>query len=458
MIYSDLGRMQEAHAEAAEVLRINPEFTIEGWAKANPFINPEIVEHRKELLRKAGLPEKPPLPLPDKPSIAVLPFDNMSDDPQQEYFADGISEDIITALSKSLKMFVIARNSSFTYKGKPTDVKEIGKNLGVHYVLEGSVRKNGDDIRITAQLIDAQKGSHLWAEKYDRSFENIFTLQDEITQKIISELQVELTEGEQARIFGKGTDNLDAYLKFLEGRSLVQQLNPVDHQRAHQLLEESIAIDANYAPAYRWLGAAHFADVFLGISKSKKESFGKAIELAEKAISIDESYGDAYGLLGFLYVLKRQYDQGISILEEALELDPNGADTNNYMAMSYLYLDDLERALSFQKTAIRHNPIAPSMYLNLMAAIYRSQGNYSEALQWAHRAVEEAPNHTISLVNYCSILVLNGQNEEARIQAEKVKELNPKFSVTKLESTLPYKNSEVKKIYVDALREAGLPE
>ena len=460
-IYALLDRMDEARQSAEEVTKLNPKFSLNRLEKTLPYKNPEVKKQYIGALQKAGLPyseEKDGLPLPDKPSIAVLPFDNMSDDPNQEYFSDGITEDIITALSKTPKMFVIARNSTFTYKGKPADVKEVGKKFGVRYVLEGSVRKSGEDIRINAQLIDAQTGHHLWAEKYDRDLGDIFALQDEITKKIITELQVELTEGEQARIYGRGTDNLDAYLTFLKAKSLIMQLNPEDQHRAKQLLEESIEIDPHFAPAYRWLGASHFADVFIGTSKSKKESLETATELAKKAISLDASYGDAYGLLGFMYVLKRQYDQAIPVLEKALELDPNGADTNNYLAMSYLYLDDLEIALSFEKTAMRLNPIAPSMYLNIMAAIYRSQGKYSEALLWAQRAVDEAPKHTISRVNYCSILILNGQTEEARVQADKVKELNPKFSVAKLENTLPYKNPEVKKIYVDALRKAGLPE
>ncbi|NNK95520.1 MAG: tetratricopeptide repeat protein, partial [Desulfobacterales bacterium] len=269
---------------------------------------------------------------------------------------------------------------------------------------------------------------------------------------------VELTEGEQARIFGKGTEDLELYLKCLEARSLIQQNNIEDNHKGRILLEEAITIDPNYAPAYRWLGVTYFADVFLGASKSKGDSLNKAIELSKKAISIDDSYGDAYGLLGFLYVLKRQYDVGNPLLKKAIELDPNGSDNNTYLAASYLYLDDLEKALSLQKKAIRLNPISPSLDLNVLAAIYRSQGNYNEALIWSEKAVQTAPKHTISRVNLCSILVLNGRLEEARLQANKVKELNPKFSVNKLEKTLPYKNQEVKRIYIDALRKSELPD
>ena len=200
--YARMNRLKEARAEAAEVMRIDPEFSVERYLKSRPYD-----QARKDrvagFLRKAGLPDKPPLPLPDKPSIAVLAFDNLSGDPEQEYFSDGIAENIITALSKSDQLFVIARNSSFTYKGKPVKIQQVGRELGVKYVLEGSVRRSGDKVRITAQLIDAKNGQHLWAEDYDRDFKDIFDIQDEITKKIVAALRIKLTEGEQARILEK---------------------------------------------------------------------------------------------------------------------------------------------------------------------------------------------------------------------------------------------------------------
>jgi len=214
--YMELGRNEEARAHAAEVLRINPKFSLESYAKTQPYKNKADIERYIAALRKAGLPDTPPLPLPDKPSIAVLPFENMSDDPKQEYFSDGLTEELITALSKIQKLFVIARNSTFTYKGKPVKVQQVSRELGVRYILEGSVRKSGEQIRITAQLIDASTGNHLWAERYDRELKDIFAVQDEITKNIITAMQVKLTEGEQARAASKGTDNLKAYLMFLQ--------------------------------------------------------------------------------------------------------------------------------------------------------------------------------------------------------------------------------------------------
>ncbi len=398
------------------------------------------------------------VPLPDKPSIAVLAFDNLSGDPAQEYFSDGITEDIITALSKTPKMFVIARNSTFTYKGKPVKVQQVAEELGVRYVLEGSVSKIGEKVRITAQLIDAKTGRHLWAEKYDRELKDILALQDEVTKSIITELQVKLTDGEQAHIRAKGTNNLEAYLKVLEARELEIGINIEKNRKARRLLEEAIELDPNYAAAYRWLGSSHFVDVLLGLSKSPRDSFERAVELSKKALSIDNSLGDAHGLLGYLNIFTKHYEEGMSELEKSVEFYPNEADLQAYLAMGLLYTDELDEAILVQKKAIRLNPMAPSWYLNNLAAMYRSKGNYKEALVWSEKAVKQEPEYTIGRVNLCSIYYLSGREEDAHLQANEVLKLNPKFSLQKLEKTLPYKNPEVKKSYIDALRNAGLPE
>jgi TolB-like protein/class 3 adenylate cyclase len=216
--------------------------------------------------------EKMAYPLPDKPSIAVIPFDNLSGDPEQDYFSDGLTEDIITALSKIGNMFVIARNTAFTYKGKPVKVKQVAEDLGIRYLLEGSVRKAGDSVRITAQLIDAITSSHVWSERYDRKLIDIFALQDEITKNIMSTLQIKLTDGEEARLYAKGTDNLDAYMKYLQGRKLIRNLNKEDNDKGRQLIKEAIALDSNYASAYYTLSASYFSDIIFGASKSPKES------------------------------------------------------------------------------------------------------------------------------------------------------------------------------------------
>ena len=211
--YGSLGREQEAKAQVSELLRVDPKFSLEQAARTWPYKKDADRELVLTALRKAGIPDKPPLPLPDKPSIAVLPFVNMSDDKSQEFFSDGLTEEIITALSKTPKLFVIARNSSFVYKGKPVNVQQVSRELGVKYVLEGSVRRSGDQLRITAQLIDATTGNHLWAERYDRELKEIFAIQDDVTLEIMKALEVKLSRGEMQ---GKSTETLEAYLKILQ--------------------------------------------------------------------------------------------------------------------------------------------------------------------------------------------------------------------------------------------------
>ena len=248
----------------------------------------------------ASLPEASGrLDLPERPSIAVLPFVNMSDDPKQEFFADGMTEDIITALSKSPYLFVIARTSTFVYKGKPLDVKRVSSDLGVHYVLEGSLRCSGEKVRITAQLIDAITGFHLWAERYDRDLSEIFAIQDEITLKILKTVHVKLQTGELAGETGRGTQNLDAYLKCMEAREHYYHFNKDENVIAQKLFEEAITLDPGYAFAYSGLAWTHSADVWLGATKSPKESLGLAIELGEKALALDPSSAGAHANLGY---------------------------------------------------------------------------------------------------------------------------------------------------------------
>jgi len=456
VIYALLDRQEEASAAAKKVLELNPNFSVERASKGWPYKNQADLKLVVDALHKAGLPDEPPLPLPDKPSIAVLAFDNLSGDPEQEYFSDGITEDIITALSKTPKLFVIARNSTFTYKGKPVKVQEVGRDLGVRYVLEGSVRKVGEKVRITAQLVDAKTGHHLWAEKYDRDLKNIFALQDEITKKIITELQVKLTEGEQARIIARRTDNLKVYLKNYEAKELFIHHNVEDNLKARRLLEEAIELDPYYERTYRLLSYTHWMDVILGSTKSPRDSIQKAVELSKKALSIDNSSGDSHGLLGWIYLFTKQYEKGMRELQKAVELIPNGADAHGMLGNGFLYTDKLEEAILMMKKAIRLNPIPPSWYFNSLAAIYRSMKNYKEALIWSEKAVKQEPENIIAHVNLCSVYYLSGRIEEAHLQANEVMRLNPKFSLKRLEKTLPYKNPEVKKIYIEALSKAGL--
>jgi adenylate cyclase len=396
--------------------------------------------------------------LPDKPSIAVLAFDNLSGDPEQEYFSDGLSEEIITALSKTSKLFVIARNSSFTYKGKPIKVQQISRELGVKYVLEGSVRKADDRVRITAQLVDAKSGNHLWADRYDRKLKNLFALQDDITMKIITALEVKLTEGEQARITGSGTDNLDAYLKVLQARDLKRNQNIENNHKARQLVEEAIKLDPDYAQAYRWLSGTYLLDVWLGSTESPQESLKTAIELSKKALSLDDSLGGAHGLLGNIYIMRKDYDKGIREAKRAVELEPNGADAHAFLGMGLLFAGSPEEAIPILKKAIRLDPNAPEWYMHVLAAAYRDIENYEQAIEWGGKAVQKNPQNVLSRKILCSIYSLADRMDEARAQAREIMTLNPNISLEQIAITDPQKNQVVKNRYIEALRKAGLPD
>jgi adenylate cyclase len=431
VVYSMSGRDKEAQAEAVELLRIQPKFTIEKFKKKLKYKRIEDRERFLSALRKAGLPELPPLPLPDKPSIAVLPFDNLSGDPKQEYLADGISENIISALSKISKMFVIARNSTFTYKGKPVKVQQVSRELGVHYVLEGSVQKVENQLRVTAQLIDATTGNHIWSERYDRGLRDIFVLQDDITKKIITALQVKLTEGEQARSASKGTDNLDAYLKYLQSMEYMRRYNRESNTIAKQLAEEAVALDSKYPPAYRALAAAYLMDVWLGMSKSPKESLAKAIELLQKAIALDNTYAEAYSALGFLYSTAGQHDKAVATAEQGVILNPSSADAHMLLGHTLRFAGRYEESISEYKTAIRLNPIPPNNYLFGIAKSYAGTGQYEEAITWGKKAVLQKPNNFLANIILTEIYSLSGRYDEARSQAAEVLRIQPKFSLEK---------------------------
>jgi adenylate cyclase len=396
------------------------------------------------------------LALPDKPSIAVLPFNNLSEDPKQEYFSDGLTDEIITALSKVPKLFVIARNSTFTYKGKPVKVQQVSEELGVRYVLEGSVRKAGDKIRVTAQLIDALTGNHLWAERYDRNLDDIFAVQDEITKEIISAMQVKLTEGEQARAAAKGTNNLDAYLKCVQAKEYILKLNPESNALGKQLAEEAIALDPEYAMAYRALSAAHMNDVWLRSSKSPKVSIGKAIELVQKAIVLDDAYAEAHGDLGFLYSMTKQYDKGIAEAEKAVALNPNSAQSHYRLGKTLCFAGRWEESIPEYKKAIRLNPIPPNMYLWSLGLSYCWTGQYEEAITWGEKAIRQEPNSLLAHRVMAAIYALSGRDEEARVEAAEVLRINPKFSVEKYKKRASYKKKADNERYIGALRKAGL--
>jgi adenylate cyclase len=400
-------------------------------------------------------PKKMALPLPDKPSIAVLPFTNMSGEKEQEYFSDGITENIITGLSKIPRLFVIARNSTFIYKGKGVKVQQVAEDLGVRYVLEGSVQRSGNRVRITAQLIDALTGNHLWAERYDRDLKDIFAVQDEITMKILISMRVKLTEGEQA-LRVRPPRNLEAFLKVLQAQEYIQRFNIEGNIMGRQLAEEAIALDPEFPWAYYALASTHMMDVWLGLSKSPKESLGKGVELTQKAISLDPKDSRHYALLGYLYVMKRDYDKAIAEGEKAVALDPGGADAHAWLGMSLNYADRPKEAIPLFEKAIRLNPFGPTGYFLNFGTSYRLTGQYQEAITQYKKALCIAPNNIMAHLSLAGTYSLLGRDEEARAEAEEVLRLNPKFSLESYAKTLPFKNQAQTDRLVEALRKAGL--
>lgn len=422
---------------------------------AGSVISWNIYLHQSKRIEPASL-DKMAYALPDKPSIAVLPFENMSGDPDQEYFSDGITEEIITALSKTPKLFVIARNSSFTYKGKSVNVQTISEELGVRYILEGSIQKYEDRVRITAQLIDALKGHHLWAERYDRDLKDIFKLQDEISQKIITALEVKLTVGEQARMWAKGTDNLEAYLKLLKAREYILIFNRESNVMARQLAKEAIDLDPQYALAYTTLGATHMFDVFFGTTNSPKQSIANARGLAQKSISLDESLGKAHGLLGFLYTMIGQHENGILEAEKGVSLEPNSDLAYNYLGLTLRFGGRSEEAIPVIKKAIRLNPFTQSAYLFNLGLSYLNCGQYEEAIEVSKKATIQEPNNLFAQLALTAAYSLSGRDENAREAAGELLRIDPDFSVENYSKTLPYKNQADRELVINALRKAGL--
>jgi adenylate cyclase len=333
----------------------------------------------------------PALPLPGKPSIIVLPFANMSNDPEQEYFSDGITEDITTDLSKISSLFVISRNSAFTYKGKTAKVQDISREMGVQYVMEGSVRKAGERVRITAQLIDATTDHHLWAERYDRPLTDIFTVQDEIVLKIVTTLKLQITLQEQGVIVRKHTDNLEAYDAFLRGIDCFWRLTKEGNAQARQMWEKALVLDPRYAEAYAWLGGTYRLEYLFHWSGTP-QTLERALALAHQALTLDDSLPIAHTLLSHVYANQQQYAQAIEEGERAIVLDPNNADSYAFQADILILAGRPEEALSAVQQAMRLNPRCPSFYLSNLGSAYRLTGRYAQAIAILKEVISRNPD------------------------------------------------------------------
>ena len=404
------------------------------------------------------LAQAPDLPLPDKPSIAVLPFDNMSGDPKQDYFSDGMTEEIITGLSKVPQLFVIARNSSFAFKGKHTDVKVIGRKLGVRYVLEGSVRRQDDRVRITAQLIDSQTGGHLWSERYNREMKDVFALQDEITQKIMLALQVKLTEGDQARLWQKKglTDNLEAYETFLQAQKYATTFNKVGNTKARPLYEEAINRDPKFAAAYAMLAHLHLTDAMMGWSQDREASVHQASKLAIKALELDENLDTPHFVLGLILCYLGKHDQGIGQGERAVELNPNGHYALSYLGALLNVAGKPKEGLNYIRKAIRLNPLPKSWQYWFLGMSYKQMNQDEKALAAYEKGLRINPEDSGCLLALIDSYVHAGRLEEARKTAKAFVKLDPKFSVKRFELANLYKDKVFAKRLADNWRKAGL--
>ena len=426
-IYGQLGREKEAHAAVKEILRIDPKSSVKHWKKRGAWSKKrETWDQWIDGLRKAGLPENPPLPpVPAEPSIAVLPFANIIGDPKEDYLSDGITENIITSLSKTPQMLVIARNSVFTYKGKPVMVQQVSEELGVRYVLEGSVQRSGDKLRITAQLIDAKTGNHLWSESYDRDLKDLFDLQDDITKNVIIALQVKLTQGEIARLYGKGTRNLKAYLKVMKGVHYDFTRNRNENEIARKLFEEAIALDPNYANAYACLARNYFRKFIWAWGKTPEESIEKSVEMAKKALSLDEQNAGAYMVLANVYAKTGQLEKAMTAGKKGLSFDPANSLTNAQYGYNLYNLGKFREAIRLLEKAIRIDPKSPRWYLTVLGWSYFMMGQNEKAVTAFKKLLNREPKNADAHANVGAALIVAGKPEEAIEMLEQALDLNP---------------------------------
>jgi adenylate cyclase len=382
---------------------------------------------------------------PDKPSIAVLPFVNLNADPKQEFFCDGITEGVIDGLSKSEQILVIARNSTFFYKGKAVKIKQVAEEMGVKYVIEGSVQQEKNRVRVTAQLVDALSGTHLFSERFDRDLKDILNLQDEITMKIMTAVHVKLTVGEAARFYEKGTKNLDAYLKMLQAKDTKARIqNKENVERSIRLCEEAIALDPNYSYAYSILSTAYTALVIIGARESPKESLQRAIEMGERAITLDKNNAGAHANLVFPYIFLREFDKAISEGEKAIALNPNSAVGYWALGSALIFSDRPQEGIPMLQKSLRLSPIPiHSQVLGTLALAYSQLGQYEEAIATYKRVLQiYGPDHLMAHVGLAALYTRMDRENEARAEGEEVLRIDPKFSWERWINGLPYSKSK----------------
>jgi adenylate cyclase len=405
-------------------------------------------------------PKQMALPLPDLPSIAVLPFANLSQDSKHELLCDGITSNIISAFSKVPRLFVIAGNSTFTYKGKPVKAKQVSEELGVRYVLEGSIQASGERVRITAQLIDAITGNQLWAERYDGASTHVFDLQDDITAKVLSAVRVKLEGGsstENMKLY-TGKTGLDCYLKAMEARTYIQLLSIPDTKKARHVIEEALGMCPEIPIFYRLLAVVNLNETWLGISKSPKESFENATALLQKVLAIDDNDSDAHGVLSQVYSFQREYDKAMSEAERGVTLDPGSSWAIFRYAQILNHASRIEQAIPLFEKAIRLNPLGPAMFYSEYGIALRDIGRIEDAIIALKKANALAPNYLGAHVHLTVAYVMVGREQEGLSEAAEVLRINPGFSVGRFAGASVLRDPKRLETIAQALRKAGLPD
>ena len=398
----------------------------------------------------------PPPPISDKPSIAVLPFVNMSGDPEQEYFSDGITEDVITALSRLRWFFVIARNSTFVYKGRPVDVKQVGQELGVRYVLEGSVRKAGNRIRVSAQLVDTLSGAHHWAQNYDRDLTDIFELQDDITQSVTSAIEPKLVAAEGVRSQNRSPEDLDAWDLVMQALTHYWRMTTAESDIAIEMLRTAVKRYPDYGPAHSMLAFAMMVSGHVGWT-FESQDYDYAAGLARRAAELDDEDPWAHMALGYLAFIKRQTDEAGREYHRALDLNPNFGTAYGYLGWALAFDGQSDEAIKYFERAIRmspHDPLKAFYYSGTGVAHYLAE-RYQDAVLWAQKAVRQRPGFAAAYRILCASLAQAGEMEETRTMTAKLRELQPNVSITWCETHVPY-TPRAMPHFLDGMRKAGI--
>jgi len=430
-------------------VRENPSSAkIEATRSASAAVGPRLS------FQSAGAPRPR---LPDKPSIAVLPFTNMSGDPEQEYFSDGITDDIISALSQLRWLFVIARNSTFVYKGHAVDVKHVGSELSVRYVLEGSVRKSGQRVRIASQLLDAMTGNHIWAERYDRELSDIFALQDEITTSVTAAIEPKLLAAEGIRTETRSFDDLSAWDLVARALSHFWKLTPPESATAIAILRQAVERHPNYAPAHSMLAFALLVAGYMGwIPGEADRKF--VTQLARRAVELDEDDPWAYMALGMIAWTDRQTDEAVRRFQAAISLNPNFAAAYGYIGLALVFDGRSDEALRYFEQVMRMSPRDPSthFFAGISVAHYMA-GRYSDAVRWGRQALQQRPGILSGHRILCASLAQAGQMEEASKQMEMLRQMQPDLSIAWIKRWVPYTPGPMEH-FLNGLRKAGLTD